>query len=41
MHIYVSEIPMGYSRKKQTGGVEDIEFLGVSKKYNVEYPGIN
>ena len=32
---------MGYSRKKPNMGVQDMEFLGVSKKYHVEFPGVN
>ena len=32
---------MGYTRKKQTGVVEDMEFPGVLKKENVKVPGIN
>ena len=27
--------------KIQTRGVEDMEFPGVSKKYHVEFPGVN
>ena len=27
--------------QKKKWGVEDMEFLGVSKKYNVEFPGVN
>ena len=29
------------SEKIQIGGVEDMEFLGVSKKQHVEFPGFN
>ena len=35
---------MGYSRKIQTGGVggvDHMEFPGVSKKKHVHFPGVN
>ena len=32
---------LGYFRKIQTGEVEDMEFPGVSKKWHVEFPGVN
>ena len=32
-------LEMGYSRKKKTVGVEDMELLGILKKENVEILG--
>ena len=32
---------MSYSRKKPNSRFEDMEFPGVSKKWHVEFPGMN
>ena len=34
-------LEMGYSKKNQTAGVEDMELPGVLKKENVEIAGVN
>ena len=36
-----NESALDYSRKKKTGGVEDMEFLVLLKKSQADFPGAN
>ena len=38
--IYMGKYGMGFSRKKNKWGVEDMEFRGVLKKKQVDFPGV-